>query len=764
MAHSHTRRDFLKGMGVGVGSFSLFPGSLGALESYVLKGSDKWVYTVCEMCSSRCPSKARVVDGKVVFLEGNEYAPVMGTSLCARGVAGASQLYDKERLVTPLVRVGKRGENRWREVSYDEAISLVANTLQTLKQRYGAQSVLFSSKTGESFEHLRHFAYAFGSPNVFSHWSSCPIAIKTASKHTFGAELQRDYANANYILNFGHNLFEGIDITLSKPLAQFAAEPSKKLVVLDPRFSVVAAKAHEWHPIKAGSDLAFVLSLLHVWIRDGKYDRSFVEEYTLGFEHLIASTKEATPQWQKQFTGIEASVVERIADELYRAAPRCIIDWGHKATTGQAEYQRSRAILIANVLMGNLEKEGGIYFAKEAEWINAFVGKNVALELHTPFQSTAPAIERVDGAGQKGVHEFIDPKHGCLQAIPEAIFSQKPYPIKAWVMTRHNPLMSVADPAKMKETMEALEFIVVNDIYVSETAMMADVVFPEATYLERDEGIVEISAKSPMYAMRNRVVEPLGKTLGCAELLRKIALHVKCDEGYEWSTMDALRLSQVKGDVAFVETLMHKGFFKAPIPELLCREPRYVEAFSEKFPQVARLKDAKGHFAKVLKSLKTPSGKIEIFCPDVEKSFPRYGVPRAVDMDVMQGYPYVFMSGKSAIHTNAHTHNVPYLNMLMSENPLWIHPRTAKKHGLKQGEHCYVKNGTDSLKTKVFITEGIRPDTLFAYMGFGRTSVRLSRACGKGINPSALLFLQEAPVCGAMVTNVGVEIVKASQR
>ncbi len=97
----------------------------------------------------------------------------------------------------------------------------------------------------------------------------------------------------------------------------------------------------------------------------------------------------------------------------------------------------------------------------------------------------------------------------------------------------------------------------------------------------------------------------------------------------------------------------------------------------------------------------------------------------------------------------------------MSDNPVWINPLTAKEHGLKQGDTCYLKNDVGRVKTKVFLTEGIRPDTLFAYMGFGRESVRLSRAHGKGMNPSKLTSLSISPICGSMVTNVGVEIVKA---
>ena len=761
MAYFQARRDFLKIATTGISATVVIPGSLGAWGEMALKGEDKFIRSICEMCSSRCPMEARVVNGKTVLIQGNPFSKEMGTSLCAKGVAGASQLYDPQRLVHPLIRVGKRGENKWREASWDEALSLISIKLADLSARYGAKSVIFSAKTGEQYDLLRSFASAFGSPNVFSHWSSCPIAIESAFKHTFGEKLHRDFENSTYILNFGHNLFEGLDIPLTKAMAHFSANPAKKLVVFDPRFSVIASKANEWHPIKPGSDLAFVLSLLHVWIRDGKYDKKFIERYTIGFDHLAEALKEATPQWQQPLTGIEAKVVERIATEMYEAAPRCIIDWGHKATTTKAEYQRTRAILIANVLMGNVEKEGGIYFAKTAERINALAQEMIVPELNDPYPRPLVKEPRLDGAGEEGAYRFVSRSHGVLQAIPEAILSQTPYAIKGWFITRHNPLITVAHPQKMKEAMEALEFIVVNDVYLSDTAMMADVVLPEATYLERDEGISKNMFKTPAYAMRNRIVEPLHQNKGLIEIIRDLAERMGFGTHYAWKNISELRAFQAKGNAELLQTLLMRGVASFDVPPLLALQPSSVECFCERYPKSHALKDKQGVFSHFLENLSTPSKKIEIYCDEVEQAFQGYGVPRAVDMDVSQGHPYVLTSGKSAVHTNGHTQNVPYLHMLLSSNPIWMHPSTAKAHGLKQGDTFYVQNEIAKEKACVFITEGIRPDTLFTYMGFGHDAPQLKRTHAKGINPSKLLSLVSATLCGAMITNMGVSIVKA---
>ncbi|MCD8545468.1 MAG: thiosulfate reductase PhsA [Sulfurospirillum cavolei] len=733
-------------------------GSLRALEPSILKGEDKWVRSVCEMCSSRCAIEVRVVDQKPVWLQGNAFDTRMHSSICARGLSGVSQLYDQDRLRTPLMRVGQRGENRWREASWDEALAFVASSMQRLKQNYGAQSMLFSSKTGESFDLLSSFAANYGSPNTFSHWSSCPIAIESALEQTFGERVYRDFEHADYIVNFGHNLFEGLDIPLSKAMARFAANPSKKLIVLDPRFSIMAGKADEWYPIKAGQDLAFVLSLLHVWLRDAKYDHAFVRRYCIGLDALKASLKETTPQWQERYTGIDAKTIERLADEIYRAAPRCILDWGHKATTSPAEFQRTRAILIANVLMGNVEKKGGIYFAKTPEMLNALLQEPLFPLLQSPYPSPEVGIARIDGAGEEGsAYRFVPKKHGVLNAIADAILTQQPYAIKGWFLTRHNPLVTVADPQKMRTAMASLDLIVVNDIYMSDTAMMADVVLPESTYLERDESIHLHHGLVPSYTMRNRALTPLHRTRSLHEIVRSLADALGFSHAYPWKTMQELRAYQAKGNSALLESLVKRGYVQATIPHLFVREEASVRAFCERYAHVEPR-----HVAEMFeRRRKTPSGKIELFCAHIEQAFTGYGVPCAVDMDVQQNYPYTLISGKSAIHTNGHTQNVPYLHALMSDNPLWMHPSTAKAHGLRQNDTCYIENEIGKEKVKVFLTEGIRPDTLFLYMGFGRQTPLLPKIDRKGSSASKLLPLKTAPVCGAMITNTGVRIVRA---
>ncbi len=763
MGSTLNRRDFLKTTSTTallLGT-SCMAGKLGSIENYVFSNDNKTVNSYCEMCSSRCQIEAKVENGRVTFIQGNKHSKGMKTSVCARGGSGHSQLYDEQRLVKPLIRVGKRGENNWKEVSTDEALDFIAQKMANIKKQYGAKSILFSAKTGEHHHHMATFATAYGSPNIFSHVSSCPISYKVAFPHTYGTSLKRDFAKAKYILNFGHNLFEGIVVSNTKKLAYAANSEEQKLVVLEPRFSILASKADEWYPVKPGTDLAFVLSLIHVWLRDGKYDKEFVDKYTIGIEELRKSTKTTTPKWQEKITGIKETDVERIADEIYKAAPKVIIDWGHKTTTGPSEYQRTRAILVANALMGNLEKEGGVFMTKKAKTVNKLAKTQIAPTLDNPDKSMKILKElRLDGAGDKGENIFVSRKDGVLMDIPKAILTGVPYEIKGWFMTRHNPLVTVANPVKMREAMQKLDLIVVNDVYMSECAMMADVVIPEATYLERDEGIVDKSSKAPAYMMRNKVIEPINNTLSTSQIFRDLAKRLEVDSKYNWQNMTQFRVHQAKADTNLLEKLTKEGYVSFGIPSLLYREKVYVDKFVQKYPEAASYVDEDGLMTSMLK-FKTPSGKIELFSKKVENEFPGYGVPAVDDFDVTKGYPYIITSGKTAIHSNGHTQNIPYLNQLMSDNPVWINPITAKKEGLKNGDKIFLENSVGKEKATVFITEGIRPDTLFVYMGFGRETQRLTRTNGIGTSQSKLLSLEKGSVCSTMITNIGVKIAKA---
>ncbi|ASM39703.1 thiosulfate reductase PhsA [Campylobacter sp. RM12327] len=756
------RRSFLKGT-AGIGTLAAFELNLGASAKDIVEGTgvSKSVKSICEMCSSRCPVEVRVEEGKCTFITGNPKFSSNKTAVCARGGAGVNQLYDKERLVKPLIRVGKRGEGKWKEVSYEQALKFAADKLNEIKEKYGPQSVVFTSKSGESHEQMTNFACSYGSPNIFSHWSCCPITEKIAIPHTFGTSPKRDFKNAKYIVNFGHNLFEGINISDTKKLMAFADKKDTKLLVLEPRFSVIASKADEWLPVKPGTDLAFVMALIHVWIRDEKYDKKFIENYTIGFDELAKSVANSTPKWQEGITGISAESVERIANEIYSKAPQVIIDWGHKTTTTRAEYQRTRAIAIANALMGNFEKKGGLFFGKNAKKFNELCGEDLFPVLSNPnSEFKVPKTPRIDGCGEDGSrHFFIPRKHGILMDIAPAILNKKPYPIKGWVNTRFNHLINVAGTQDVIKAINELDFVMSIDIYMSDFSQYADVVFPEATYLERDESIQDKSGTAPGYYMRQKAIEPINGTLSGYEIFRKLAKIMNIDSLYKYNDINEFRMIQAKGDAKLLESLIKDGYVSWKVPQVYYREASYISKFVEKYPNAAKFVDENGEMSSQMK-FKTPSGKIELFSLQVEEKLPGEGCLNTNNMDVFDGHELCLMSGKTPIHTNGHTQNIKILNDMMNDAPIWINTKTANKKDLKTGDKIMLKNKFGEEKGTVFVTEGIREDTLFVYHGFGHISKELKRTYGDGTNQSKILNPADGAVCGTMVTNVGVDIVK----
>ena len=205
-----TRRTFLKSATIGGAYCALsgaVPGTLASLYAETPELVAQHINSMCEMCSTRCPITAEIINGKNVYLGGNPLAKSFGGSVCARGGAGHSLLYDPDRLVKPIRRVGERGEGKWEEISWEEAYSYIAEKLLAIKLQHGPESVAFSTKSGSGQSHLFHLAQAYGSPNTFTHATTCPGAYQVAGRAMFAGSLSRDIGNSRYIINFGHSMY-----------------------------------------------------------------------------------------------------------------------------------------------------------------------------------------------------------------------------------------------------------------------------------------------------------------------------------------------------------------------------------------------------------------------------------------------------------------------------------------------------------------------------------------------------------------------------
>lgn len=754
------RRTFIKGAGAGGASCALatlLPGSLAALEQKPLKGVGKEVASICEMCSTRCPISARVVDDKNVFISGNKAAKSFGGKVCARGGAGHSLLYDPQRIVKPLRRVGERGEGKWEEISWQEAYKTIAQKLNQIKQDHGPEAVAFSSKSGSLSGHLFHLAKAFGSPNTFTHATTCPGGYVIAAKAMFGTKVKRDLGNSKYIINFGHNLYEGINMSETRGMMKAQMDKGAKLVVFEPRFSVVADKADEWFAIRPGTDVTVALALCHVLIYDNLYDQAFIERHVEGFDAFAKEVKAYTPEWAEGISDVPAKDIRRIAHEFAAKAPHAVVDFGHRATFTPEEFEMRRALFAANILIGNIERKGGLYLGKKAKTYNKFAGDKVAPGLGKPGVEgmPKPQAKRIDQVDEQ--YAMMWSSGGIYQTILDATLEAKPYQLRAWVMSRTNPMQTMTDRALVVETLKKLEFVVSCDVYISETAAYADIILPESTYLERDEEIADKSGKSPAYYVRQRVVETIGNTKPSWQIFKELGHELGLGQYFPWENMESLQLLQVDRDVARFNEIKQKGYVSYGKP-LMLREPSMVAAFVEQYPN-AKPTDDDGTYASAM-SFKTPSGKIELSSDKVEQMAAGRGVIKYREVKLKQDNELYFIQGKVAVHTNGATHNIPMLANLMSDNGVWIHPITAGRLGIASGDKIRLTSSVGSEEGTALVTPGIRQDTVFAYMGFGSKNKELSRATGKGVHCGNLLPNKTAPVCGMNIHTTGITLAK----
>ena len=753
------RRDFIKGIGLSSLAFG-YPATLGAIADESIKGSHTFVPSICEMCSTRCAIQARVDENGKVFITGNPHSNSTGAAVCARGGAGVNQLKDKNRLVNPIMRVGEKGENKWKEISWEGAYEYIATKLTEIKEKHGAQSVAFAAKGGFESAFLNQFAYAYGSPNIFDHGSTCPSGYAVALKSVFGAgNLARDFANAKFMLNFGHNVFEGIVISYARGIAT-ALQKGCKVVSLDPRFSALSSKASEWIPIKPGGDTAFMLGFVYTLIFENLYDKKFVEKYTTGFDKLKESVREYTPEKMSAHCDVPAKTIIALARECAKAAPAAIIDFGHRSTYTSEEIELRRAIAIANALIGNIEAKGGLFFPKGASLYNKLAGEKVAPEIKGSAlpKIDTPKAPRIDGVDIKG-GEFskIAKTRGIYGKFLDAALDGKPYKLHGIVMTRSNPVMTISDSNKVAEALKALDLVVCVDVYLSDTAQFADIVLPESTYLERDEQFLGKNSKNPGYQVRQKVVDTIGNTKPLYQIMKELADKMGLSEAFPYKDMKDYRFKQAYNEPEAMVDILDKGIVSYGIP-LLARDKDSVAKFVAKYPKAKEFIDKDFEISKVLKC-KTDSGKIELFDEMLESACGRGGL-HFNDPKMKQNDEFYFIQGKVAVHTNGHTANVPWLNELMSNNAVWINDKIAKEMGLKKNDRIKLVSKVGEQIANILPTKGIREDTIFGYFGFGHNNPSQKRSFGKGVNASALLEHSISPVCGTDVHTIGVKVEK----
>lgn len=683
------RRHLLKA-GVATAGTVIGGSAFVALES--LRGSERDVQreeapaarlvpSVCWQCVGRCPIVGKVVDERVVKIEGNPASLATRGRICAKGQAGINQVDNPDRLLSPLVRTGARGEGKWRAISWDEALGLLVEGgeiagrtvpgLRGLRKRGTPEKFLFhyGRALGSDWSILmEYFLPACGTESVGTHDSICMAANAVAEDLTGGGASFRDFSRAAFILNFGNSVLEaGVDHNSIAQRCIDALARGVKMVTFDARLSNTAAKSTQWVPIKPATDLAVLLAMCHVIVAERLADESFLSNHTnTTLPELEKHLQACTPEWAAAISGVDATVIRSLAIEYATHKPGICLS-ARGASMHYNGVQTQRAIYLLQALSGNVDPNGRR--AGVPRWTYPF-------PTPPPAQRGLPIFD-----GEKGqyLRPIADASHQILHMIDKG-----PDRPEIYMVYCHNPVYSngnceanartLADPAK-------IPFLVAVDVGLSETSMLADLVLPDATYLERwtcdskvtPEGVAEYQIRQPMHL-------PHGEARAFADVACEIARRLGIDLGFQTAeefVRAACEATPGVRDAGGFEYMKKHGVWADPAPPEYGAHPGPMQLRSEELGNAG--------FSALPAWMQVPGHET-----------------MAVDELVLVTY-------KVATQTQSRTQNCKWLSEVYHENSAWIHPQFGARHGLADGDTVKIRSEIGEIEIAVKLTEGVYP-------------------------------------------------------
>ena len=606
--------------------------------------------------------------------------------------------------------------------------------LKEVIAQYGGRGVVLSDRGGAFNDLTKSFLKAIGSPNYFDHDCTCGRNAHHAARSLFGlgrTGLTYDIKNTKHIVLFGRNLLESLQVKEAKEFME-ALNRGAKCTYVDIRATVTAGKATRFWQIRPNTEYALNLAFIQQILEENLYDADFVSRWTVGLESLRQGVQGKTPEWAEAQTGVPAQEIRAFVREIAADAPQVIFHPGWMTARHGQSFYTSRSSYILNVLLGAIETPGGLIISKEA--------KDAGRKGLKKLVDLSPQVEekRVDGAGWKYRH--FDPGSGLLHQLFPALETGDPYPVGAYIAYRHDPLSALPDPEAQIRAFEKLKLLVSIDVNYSETGWLADVILPEATYLERANILAGKSGPKPGISMRDQAVAPRLDARPAWWIFKELARRLGAGDYFDFETIEDIWRYQLEDTGITIEQLREKGMVSLADQPILWDRREGLQ-------------------------FKTPSGKIELESSVLKEC----GFPNLAEFQPppeLKPGQFRLIFGRPAMHNHAHTMNNPVLHEIMPENTLWIHPQAAQSLGIQEGEKVEVAKEGYRVSGRASITPFIHPEAVFMYHGFGRTVPLQTRAYKRGMADQRLQkgFLSRYdPVGGGnTLTECVVEVSKAA--
>lgn len=630
-----------------------------------------------------CGLLVTVRDGQVVRIKGDPDSPISYGYICPKGLASMERLYHPARLLHPLVRTGQRGEGKWRQTSWREALEILSGKILETKRRLGARSVLFGqgSPKGLEFFLLLRLANVLGSPNVIGPGNVCHMPREISGVMTCGFWPEVDYEHPpKCILLWGSNLNHTNEEGIIRSRLRRALDRGARLIVVDPRPTEMAERAEIWLRIRPGTDAALALGMMRVILDEGLEDREFVHAWTVGFPELKARLEQYPLSRVEEITWIPRGQILEAA-RLYASTKPAAIQWGNALEHSIHSHQNCRAIMCLMGLTGNLEVPGANFRAGVPPCISL---RDFVLPAQIPDrrQKTISAPWNL---------------HPMLATIPtqlatRTLLDDEPYPIEVLYLQASNPLLSYPDALSVHEALGRVKFLAVADLFMTPTAAMADLVLPVATNFEFDD-IGHFGLPHGYLLARPKLVEPLGEAWADIRILNELAKALGLEEHF-WED-EAEILDQV-----------------------LAPSGLDYQAFKEKRVLLAE----KQYRSYLDRGFKTPSGKVEFYAKRLEDMgldpLPSYADLLDASGGLSEDFPFLLTSAKDPVYFHSAYRQLASLRKISSEPVVAVAPETAERLHIAEGDWVWIRTSKGKIRQRAHLSAGMDPRVISASYGW----------------------------------------------
>ena len=638
--------------------------------------------TICNLCPTRCGLDVYIENGKIVKVEGMAEHPFRQPCVKAQAIVG--WVYHPERVTEPMRKVN----GKWEQVSWDEALDFIADKLKNVKEKDGARA--FAVHLGFPFigtplsKIMQRFCDIYGSPNFTTGGSICYWARGLAHSITFDHELcplSPNFAGTRCNLLWGDNPTESTHLQVVG--ITNTQKQGAKLIVIDPRVTPLAKQADIHAQIRPGTDSALALGMLNVIIAEELYDKEFVEKWTYGFDRLAEHVKQYPPEKVAEITWISADTIRDIARMYATNKPACItqgVALDH-CTNG---VQTSRAISCLIAICGNFDVAGGNTFTIALNQSGLRLKEDISGEIGAAYPLFTRFLEESSSA-----------------PLINAILTGQPYPVKAVVINGSNAAVTWPETGKVRQALERLELLVVMDVFMNETAQIADVFLPATSFLESTVLKDYAPTSLAMTVLTQQSIEPIGNSWPDWKFWVELARRMGYAEYFPWNTDDELYASLLEPTSFSVEQLKEKAGV----------------IFHHGKEQQRYLKDG----------FHTPSGKAELYS-DIMAQYgydplPTYHEPAESPIsrpDLAKEYPFILISGpRVRFYIHSQLRNVEEMRKHHPEPLVQLHPDTARNLSIADGDKVRVETKRGDVTMKAQLTPDILPQVVCIPHGWG---------------------------------------------